>query len=134
MIKNNRINFFRTLFLFPFFNLLRKLEICLKNLFHCISVYNMYFLRLNQMLWILFCLSYHSNTEVVLFACLSSAGPPQRADCLTLRWRIASSVFPRDTATHYRTESRSKVLQPFDFDNFNEPYTLRAVCTNMDQS
>jgi len=30
------------------------------------------------MVYVLCCLSYHSKTEAVLFACLQQAGPPQR--------------------------------------------------------
>jgi len=64
------------------------------------------------------CLSYHSNTEAVLFACLSSfrqAGPPQPVDCLDPRWKTPLRVFPKDRVTRYRSESRTNVSQPFDY-------------------
>jgi len=66
-------------------------------------------------------LSYQFNTEVVPFACLyvfRQAGPPQRVDYLAPRWVVALSalsVFPKDTATRFRIDSRTKVSQPFDY-------------------
>jgi len=33
------------------------------------------------------------------------ARPPQRVDCLAPRWKTALSVFPKDTAAHYRIGS-----------------------------
>jgi len=56
------------------------------------------------MLYYVLCLSYHSNTEAVLFACLPTqklfclhvfrqAGPPQRVDRLAPRRETALSVF-----------------------------------------
>jgi len=41
---------------------------------------NFFHLRSNQMYYTL-CLSYHFNTEAVLFAFFRQAGPPQRVDC-----------------------------------------------------
>jgi len=32
------------------------------------------------------------------------AGPPQRVDCLALRWETALSVFPKEAATRYCIE------------------------------
>jgi len=37
-----------------------------------IDIYFFLLLRLNQILYYALCLSYHSNTKAVLFACLSS--------------------------------------------------------------
>jgi len=52
-------------------------------------------LRLNQMLYAL-CLSYHPNTEAVLFSCLSSGWTTTMGGCLAPRWKIALKVsFPR---------------------------------------
>jgi len=41
------------------------------------------------------------------------AGPPQRVDCLALKWETALSVFPKDTATRYRIWSRTEVSKTF---------------------
>jgi len=53
-----------------FFNTLNKVLMYTDKL-QFIPSFLVVLLRLNQMLYAL-CLSYHSNTEVVLFACLSS--------------------------------------------------------------
>jgi len=56
------------------------------------------------------------TTPTLKLLCLHvfrQAGSPQREDCLALRWEIALSVFPKDTATRYSIGSRTKVLQPF---------------------
>jgi len=70
--------------------------------------------RLNQILYAL-CLSYHSDTEAVLFAHLSSGWATQWVDCLVPWWETALSVFPTDTATYYRIGSQTKALQSLNY-------------------
>jgi len=70
------------------------------------------------------CLLYHSSTEAGLFAGVSSAGPPQRVDCLAPKWETGLSVFPKDTVMRYRIGSRTKVLQPFDYQPGENKMTL----------
>jgi len=68
------------------------------------------------MLYYALSLSYYSNTEAVLFVCLSQFhqdGPPQQADCLAPRWETALSVFPKDIAMRYRIGIQIEVLPPF---------------------
>jgi len=72
-------------------------------------------LRFNQMLYYALCLSYHSNTEAILFACLSSSWATTTGRLLDTKVEIALSVFPKDTAMHYHIGSRTRDLQPFDY-------------------
>jgi len=53
---------------------------------------------------------YHSNTEAVLFACLSS-------DWATITGRLLVSLFPKKTATRYRIGSRTKISQTCKISN-----------------
>jgi len=81
--------------------------------------------HLKEMLYYSLRLSYHFNTEALLF-CLHvfrQAGPLQRLDYLAPRWETALSVFPKDTATRYCIESRTGFLQPFDY------YSLAPLST-----
>jgi len=75
-----------------------------------------YLLCLNQILYALYalCLSYHSNTEAVLFACLSSGWTTTTGRLLGTKVGNSISVFPKDTATHYHIGSQTKDLQPLD--------------------
>jgi len=44
------------------------------------------------MLYFALCPSYHSNTEAVLFACLSLGWQPQRVDCLDTHPKVGNSI------------------------------------------
>jgi len=73
-------------------------------------------LRLNQMLHAL-CLSYHvfSTEAAVLFGMsFVRLGHHNEWNCLASRWKIALSVFPKDTATRNRIGSRTKQLSHAD--------------------
>jgi len=72
-------------------------------------------LRLNQMLYYALCLSYHSNTEAVLFACLSSGWAITTGTLLGLKAGNSIKCFPKDTATRYHIGSRTKISQPLDY-------------------
>jgi len=66
------------------------------------------------MLYYALCLSYHSNTEAAVFACLSSGWDTTTGRLLGPKVGTALSVFAKDTATRYRIdegiESRSSDL------------------------
>jgi len=67
------------------------------------------------MLYFALCLSYHSNTEAVLFACFSLGWTTTTGRLLGPKMGTVLSVFPKDTVTHFRIGSRTKVLQLFDY-------------------
>jgi len=46
---------------------------------------------------------------------LDKSRPSKKATFLITLCKQAISVFPKGTATHYRIESRTKILQPFDY-------------------
>jgi len=61
------------------------------------------------------CLSYHSNTEAVFFACLSLGWATTTGRLLVPKVETALRVFPKDTTTRYRIGNRTKFSQPFDY-------------------
>jgi len=64
--------------------------------------------RLNQMLYYSLCLSYHSYTEAVLFACFSSSWATTTGRLLGPKVETSLSVFPKDTATRYRNGNQTR--------------------------
>jgi len=84
------------------------------------------FLRLNQMLYAL-CVSYHSNTEAALFACLSSGWVPQRVDCLAPTWEIALLDGLHDHFNRSRLSVEVFSNQSFFFFSILKAFLLRLI-------
>jgi len=81
--KSNAISFYSFVDLYQYFE---SKILSIKNLAFLQSIV---LLRLNQMLYVL-CLFYHSNTEAVLFACLSSGWATTTGRLLVLK--IGNSI------------------------------------------
>jgi len=69
----------------------------MKNSLFILNASCIFHSSLNEMLYYALCLSYHSNTEAILFACLSSGWATQRLDCLAkIRFTLRASANVRD--------------------------------------